>query len=322
MKIIQTKLTFVFIFLFLILLLINSCDFFNSNFDNTENALKYESYQKTSTPFPTKSIKIMTWNIKFGGGRIDFFFDCYDDRTLMKKSEVISNLQMLAEKINQVDPDILFLQEADISSKRSAYVDQVQWILNNTNLNYGAYASQWKADYVPSDGIGRINSGNAVLSKWKIDKAVRIALPLIGNQDALTQYFYLRRNILKMKIDVGQSVPLYFVNTHTSAYSDDGTKKKQLDRIKDELESLNSDGFLFVAGGDFNTLPPGTQKIKDFDDSVCEEEFEADDYSSETDWLFDFYNDYQSAIPYDVYLTVRIAILHTQQIKTDFGTGS
>ena len=27
----------------------------------------------------------MNYNVKFGGGRIDFFFDCFGDRVLMSK---------------------------------------------------------------------------------------------------------------------------------------------------------------------------------------------------------------------------------------------
>jgi len=302
MKYIQRIFLILFYLSIIVFTVFYSCDFFNTNFEDFEDAILYDANGKTNIPPPIQSIKIMTWNIKFGGGRIDFFFDCYGDRSLMKKSEVLSNLQKLTEKINQVDPDILFVQEADICSKRSAYVDQVQWLLDHTNLNYGAYASQWKADYVPSDGVGKINSGNAILSKWKINEALRIALPLIEDQDALTQYFYLRRNILKVKINMGLVASTYFLNTHTSAYSDDGTKKKQIDRIKNELESLETEGYLFVCGGDLNALPPGTDKLKDFDDSKCEEEYEADDYSMETDWLNGFYNDYRSAIPINVYL--------------------
>ena len=181
-----------------LLFAVSGCDIFNTNFENMEDARMYRAKVITYAPVPSV-LKIMTWNIKFGGARIDFFFDGWGDEVLMDESVVIGNTQNIANYINEVDPDIILLQELDIDSKRSAYVDQMQFLLDATELNYGAYASQWKADFVPSDGLGRMNSGNAIMSKWRITDAVRIALPLI-DQDGLTQYFYLRRNILKTKI--------------------------------------------------------------------------------------------------------------------------
>ena len=152
----------------------------------------YESDDVVDVPMPD-SLKIMTWNIKFGGGRIDFFFDCHGDRVIMEKQEVMDNMKLLAEKIRKVNPDILLIQEADVNAKRSAFVDQVQYILNHTQLNYGVYASQWKASYVPSDGIGRMDSGNAILSKWKFTDAKRIALPLIQDQNFVVRYFLFEK---------------------------------------------------------------------------------------------------------------------------------
>ena len=58
----------------------------------------------------------------------------------------------------------------------------------------------WEADLIPSDGIGRINTGNAILSKYELSDAERIQLRLRTDQDDLIQYFYLRRNILKARI--------------------------------------------------------------------------------------------------------------------------
>jgi endonuclease/exonuclease/phosphatase family metal-dependent hydrolase len=186
----------------------------------------------------------------------------------------------------------------DVDSKRCAYVNQVQWLLDHTNLSYGVYASQWKADFIPSDGLGRMNSGNAVLSRWKFSFAERIALPLVSEQDDLTRYFYLQRNILKTKIQFASGRELYLLNLHAEAYAHDGTKKRQIDRFKSELDSLASHSFTFIAGGDFNCIPPESQKVKDFPDSKCtNEEFQADDFSAETDYLSPLFQAYQAEIP-------------------------
>lgn len=280
-------------------------DPFDTQFDDVEDAQLYaakatESAPDKSEPDKFDRLKVMTWNIKFGGGRIDFFFDCHGDRVIMSRDEVVENLEGLAKKINQVDPDVLLLQEVDIDSKRAGYVDQLQWLLDHTHLNYGAYASQWRATWIPKHGLGRVDSGNAVLSKWKISHAERLALPLIGDQDPLTQYFYLKRNILRARVDLPGKTPLWVANIHTVAFATDDTKAKQLADFDRELARLDEQGKFFVAGGDLNTIPPGSQRTHDFPDVACNgDDFQADDFDADLDQglLEGLYAHYQPAIP-------------------------
>ncbi len=276
-------------------LILFACDPLVEEFDAVEPAEVYHAAKQTSAPAAPAQLTVMTYNIKFGGGRIDFFFDCHGDRVLMTRAEVLDNLDGVARKIRQVNPDILFLQEVDVGSKRAAFVDQLQWLLDHTDLNHGYYASQWRVDFVPSDGLGPVDSGNAILSKYPLSEGTRLALPLRSDQGSVDRYFYLRRNILtaRTKVD-GRN--LFLVATHASAYSQDGTKKKQIDRFKQELDGFSERG-LVIGGGDLNALPPGSTKLKDFPDSVCtDEDFQADDYSEERDWLDDLYRDYAPAI--------------------------
>jgi hypothetical protein len=98
------------------------CDPFHTGFDDFEDAVSYRAKGEKSEPDPEAPLRVMNWNVKFGGGRIDFFFDCFGDRVLMDEHEVIDNLTRVAEKINQYDPDVLVLQEIDVNSKRDASV--------------------------------------------------------------------------------------------------------------------------------------------------------------------------------------------------------
>lgn len=288
---------YMYLSLFLVLM---ACDPFNTKIENHENqALTYQANNITTPSSIPAKLNVVSWNIKFGGARFDFFFDCHGTKSLMKKNEVEQNLKLLVEKINQVNPDILFLQEVDILSKRSAYIDMIQWILDNSELNYGVYASQWAADYIPSDGIGKVNSGNVILSKYPLSENERIALPLIESQSNIVQYFYLRRNIVKTKATIG-SQELFLFNTHLTAYGEDNIKKEQLTILKDRIDELNTQNKAFIAGGDFNTIPPSSIKKTDFADVVCSDT-EDDNYEGEEDYLTDFYNDYHSAIPLEYY---------------------
>lgn len=279
-----------------------ACDPFHTGFDDVEDASYYRARSEKPVPDADAPLRVMNYNVKFGGGRIDFFFDCFGERVLMTEREVTDNLGRLVEKINQYDPDVLIVQEVDVNSKRDAYVDQMQWLLDHTALRYGVYASQWKADYVPSDGLGAIDSGNGILSKYPLADAQRIALALRDEQSGIERYFYLKRNLLRARLEVPGKAPAYVVAVHADAYSRDGTKRQHIDRFKAELDELASAGNTVVGAGDLNTLPPGTDKQHGFPDSVCDdEEFVADDYRPESDWLTPLYEQYTPEVSLEDY---------------------
>ena len=272
-------------------------DPFHTNFSDLEPAVTYTRGVVTVAGPPASALTVMSYNLKFGGGRLDFFFDCHGDRVLMSRAEVLRHLEALAEKVRQVDPDVLFVQEVDVNSKRSAYLDQLQWLLDHTSLNFAHYASQWKADFVPSDGIGAVDSGNAILSKYPLVAGTRIALALRKDQSGLERYFYLRRNLLRSELELPGGSAVALVAVHTEAYSKDGTKLSHIERFKEELDRLAETGQLVVGAGDLNTLPPGSEQLSGFDDSACTEDYEADDYSQETEWLRPLYDSYVPETP-------------------------
>jgi endonuclease/exonuclease/phosphatase family metal-dependent hydrolase len=271
-------------------------------FGPQEPALQLQADTLRPVPVPPGPLKVMSWNIKFGGGRIDFFFDCYGDRVHMSAREVTTHLAAICRVIRQEDPDILLLQEVDIDSRRAAYVDQLAWILNHTALNYGAYASQWQVRYVPSHGLGRVNSGVAILSKYPLADAVRHQLPLIEEQDPLTRFFYLRRCVLQATVSLpGGAAPIRVLNTHLEAYSHDGTKRRQLQQLAGLAHGASTHGAVIV-GGDFNLIPPGARQTHGFDDAACQDEFRADDYRPDARLLMPWYATYAEAIPLQAYL--------------------
>ncbi len=263
------------------------------------------------------SLVVVTWNIKYGAGGLDFWFDCWGDRVLMTENEVTDNLDRVAAHILELDPDVLLLNEVEISSRRSAYVDQVQYLLDATDLNYGVYASLWKSQFISSDGIGRMDMGNAILSKYELSNGERIALTLRSDQDALTQYFYLRRNIVTARVEGVTDTALYAVVVHTAAFSQDGSKQQHIDRFKEELDRISGTGALLVGGGDLNTIPPNAYPKINFGDAVCtDEDFQADDYTDEVDWLRPLYRAYFPAIDTVTYKANESAFL-THTTKSD-----
>ena len=288
-----------------------SCDPLVTTFEDVEDAVMYKAARIVEPgvipPEGIDEIVVMTWNIRYGAARIPWFGDSCGDRVILTEDEVMNGLKGLARKINQVDPDIVILQEVDVESKRTAYIDQVQWLLDNTRLNYGAYASYWQIQFIPSDGLGRMDAGNAILTRWEISDAERIPLSLRGDQDPLTRYFYLRRNILKVKIDLPGHDNFYTLGVHTTAFAEDDTKEKHIIEFKSVLDGLEAQGLLFVAGGDLNELPPKSDSTNYCDEARCPQEpedfcSEGSNYGTDPYWLETIYDVYHSAVSLSGYL--------------------
>ena len=275
-----------------------SCDPLVTDFSSNEPPKEYTAKNLVSAP-NKDTLTVVTWNIRFGIGRANWFGDSCGDLVLFDNETIIDGLELLAQKITEMDADILLLQEVDTDSKRSAYIDQVQWLLDHTSMNYGVYASMWEVQFVPSDGLGRVNTGNAILSKWPLSEAERIQLSLRGDQDALTKAFYVRRNVLKAVVNYPGN-PFWAVDIHASAFSNDDTKQKQFLEFKDVLDEINSKGEIFVAGGDLNELPPGATKNNYCEEDRCPDELPEDDegcdFSNETTWINPLYDTYVPSV--------------------------
>ena len=292
---------------FILLAGITSCEPPATGFDDTEDAVYYTRTQLVFAPQPDSSIRVMTWNIRFGIGRGEWFGDACGDKVVYTENEVLEKLQSVVDRINLVKPDILLLQEVDINSKRSAYVDQLRWILDRTDFNYAVYGLQWKAQFIPSDGLGRLHEANAILSRWPIGESTRIQLPLRQDQDALTRYFYERCCMVKAKIEIPEFSAFYALNIHASAFATDDTKHQHIIAFKDEMDKIANDGGWFVAGGDLNTLPPGSDSTDFCYEDLCAGESfhqagddplhkDGSNYAPESQWLTDLYNQYECAV--------------------------
>lgn len=145
-------------------------------FSDTEPA-EYTAKAAAEPTVAPDTLLVMTYNIKFGGGRIDFWFDCHGDRVIMDSAEVVGNMDRMLALIDSIHPHILLIQEADWHSKRAAFINQVQYILDHTYFTAATYASQWNA-FVPSNGLGRVNSGNAVLSVLRTGRLLGTRCPV------------------------------------------------------------------------------------------------------------------------------------------------
>ncbi|MCK6547019.1 endonuclease/exonuclease/phosphatase family protein [Myxococcota bacterium] len=244
-------------------------------------------FRRSTLPAPRDpgtpaTLRVLAWNVKYGAKRAPFWFDCWGDRVKMTRAEVVANLAELSALVREVDPDVLVTEELEVGSRRSAYVDMVAHFLETTELGYAAYFSSWESRYVPSEGLGRMNLGLAIFSRFPIRAAEKIRQDDRTDQDALTRAFYIHRVVGRAELEVraGEAVAIYAV--HTEAYDEDGTKQRQIAQI---LELARAEVLPFVVAGDFNELPPTALDVEGFLDErarpVCSEDFAQPPYTPE-----------------------------------------
>ena len=226
-----------------------------------------------ANPAPSK-LKVVAWNVKYGAGRIPFWFDCWGDRVQMTTAEVTANMAKIYDAINELDPDVMIAEEIEVNSRRSAYYDMVQGVLEHTKFNYAIYTASWNAKYIASEGVGRINLGNAIFSKYPIKKAERIRQQDRTDQDALTSKFYIKRAVARAEIEVRPGTLVAVYGVHTEAYDNDGTKQKQIQQVFDLMQAEQLPA---MVGGDFNELPPTAVRLVGFLDeratAICADDF-------------------------------------------------
>ena len=273
------------------------------DFESEEVAIfRADNFKEAPTPTTPAQLQIMTWNLKYGAGRIPFWFDCWGDRIQMTKEEVETNMAGIYDLITEVDPDILMSEEIELNSRRSAYYNMVQGVLNNTDLNYAAYFESWDSRYIPSEGLGRINLGTVIFSKYPISFAERIKQADRTDQDALTKPFYIKRSIGRAEIALDETRNIVALVVHTEAYDEDGTKKKHIEQF---YEVGSAQTLPTVLGGDLNELPPTAIELEGFPDerstALCGDDFDQPPYTPAL--LQPFYDTMESAISLERYGT-------------------
>lgn len=242
------------------------------------------------------TISILTWNM--GYGALDERQDCYWDGGTgvdgESKEVVLANIDAIRSKIQEINPDIFMVQEIDVNSKRSYYIDELQSLeeIFTKNIYDYSFARNFKAGIVPLplyNMTGRVDAGIATFSKYSIYNSTRIQLPIPFSWPM--KLFNLKRCLLVERMPIeGTSQELVIVNLHLEAYDDGECKAKQLAMLMDLLQEEYDKGNYVIAGGDFNQTFSTTnyQKYPKMNDWVCPV-IEAENYSSFTFIMDDTY---------------------------------
>ena len=205
-----------------------------------------------------QDLKLLTWNV--GYGALDEGQDCYWDGgkgvTGESKDKVKENIATINQKIKEADPDIFYLQEVDLDSKRSFHVDQYQMVQDEfkNNVYNTSFAPNFKAGFIPLplyNPFGQVESGITTFSKYQVTNSQRIQLPIPFSWPM--SLLNLKRCLLINRTPVeGSTKELVTINLHLEAYDDGEGKAKQLKQLMDIMQEEYQKGNYVIAGGDFN----------------------------------------------------------------------
>ena len=204
-----------------------------------------------------KAIRIMTWNIGYGalGDNADFFMDGGKMVNTATAKRVRYNLDGIIDRIDEINPDILMIQEMDRNSARSHFIDEYEYIKKNSANNQSIFAYNYKVSFVPYPipPIGKVEAGLATYSAFRIDDARRIQLPCPFSWPLRTGNLKRCLEVSRIQIENSEK-ELVLINLHLEAYDDGEGKIAQTNMLKELLNQELKKGNYVIAGGDFNQV--------------------------------------------------------------------
>jgi endonuclease/exonuclease/phosphatase family metal-dependent hydrolase len=213
---------------------------------------------------PGQTLKVLSWNVQFMAGKgYLFFFEMPNDAGPDERpspADIARTTDEVARVIKEEDPDIVLLQEVDEGAKRTDYADQLRVLLSKLSPAYRCHTSTfyWKARFVPHRRImGSVGMKLSTISKYRVTASIRHTLTTVPH-NLLVGQFHPKRAILETRLPVEGGKDLVVLNLHLDAFSR-GTEvmARQVEGVDAVLTDLSQQDYQFVAGGDFNLLPPG-----------------------------------------------------------------
>ena len=233
--------------------------------------------KNTKTLSEDEVVKIMSWNIGYASldEKWDFYMDGGKHSIGESKENTLNNVAAMKEKINENDPDIMFIQEIDVNSHRSFNVNQlVSFRETYSEDKYqNTFARNFKAGYIPiplGDPLGGVESGIGIFSKYPVTSAKRHQLPIPFSWPI--NLFNLKRCLLVNRTPIeGSDKELVTINLHLEAYTEEEGKTKQLKQLMQVMQEEYDKGNYVIAGGDFNQTFSTTnhEKYPKISDWVC-----------------------------------------------------
>lgn len=216
-----------------------------------------------------QEISVLTFNIGYAGlgKNEDFVLDGGIKSRPDSKDVVESYLEGIKDLLISNQSDIYLLQEVDLNSRRSYFIDEYKAIKESLGNDYNStFAYNYKAKFVPfpvsfKNYLGKIESGISTFTKYQVISSHRHQLP--GAFAWPVRTVNLKRAMMINVLPINNSnKELIVVNLHLSAYDGDGSLRAQeMKMLKEFLNEQASLGNYVIVGGDFNQTFPAAKDI-------------------------------------------------------------
>lgn len=212
------------------------------------------------------SLSFVTWNIGYSGlgPDVDFFYDG-GTNVITPKNLVEKYFAGIKKTVSGYkNTDFVLLQEVDQNSKRSHRINEYKEISALNSKWNATFGKNYDVNFVPVpyyEPMGDVIGGLATYTSYQSAGNTRYQFP--GNFSWPTGLFFLDRCFLLQRFPTKNGKELIVINTHNSAYDDDGSlKKQQMVYMKEVLIEEYKKGNYVVVGGDWNQTPPGFDNKK------------------------------------------------------------
>ena len=209
---------------------------------------------------PNELLTFITWNVGYAGlgEESDFFMDGGKMVNPPSQEVVKKNLAGILAFMDSQAVDGWLLQEVDVNSTRTNYMNQFDAIRQNRNVS-SAFAYNYQCPFVPIPlpPLGRIESGIATMSSLQMSANMeRVSLPCPFAWPIRAAQ--IKRCLLITRLPIANSdKELVLVNLHLDAYDDGEGKIAQTNLLLQVLQEEYAKGNYVIAGGDFNQSFPG-----------------------------------------------------------------
>lgn len=216
-----------------------------------------------------QDISVLTFNIGYAslGENEDFVLDGGTKSRPDSKDVVESYLDGIKSILTAHPSDIYMLQEVDLGSRRSYFIDESKAMKELLGNNYNStFAYNYNAKFVPfpvslTNYLGKVESGIFSLSKYQVKSSHRYQFP--GAFAWPVRTVNLKRAMMVNVLPINNSSKeLVVVNLHMSAYDGDGSLRAQeMQMLKDFLNEQTAKGNYVIVGGDFNQTFPAANGV-------------------------------------------------------------
>ena len=214
------------------------------NGEDSLGSLHSEAAAKNNELQISDSLKIVTWNIGYGGlgSNMDFFYDG-GTRIRDTKERTMEYLECILAEMKAVDADIYLLQEVDECSRRTYRINELAMLQAAFPEYHLYFAYNYRSFFVPiplHSPMGKVSSGVVILSRYRAEKVERLAYP--SRFPFPVSLFNLKRCLLAATFRLPDGGLLVVGNTHNTAYDTGGMRDQETDFLASWIDSLQNRG--------------------------------------------------------------------------------